>query len=107
MLNLQAKFVAIRGLGANMIAKGALNTKAQKADFNKLIVKNLELAGYPSNPLEDGSLEKYRLVKIDISKLVGLALEGSSLGTKDAGRCKNFWALGLMFWMYQRKTRAR
>ena len=67
-------------------------------------VKNLELAGYPSNPLEDGSLEKYRLVKIDISKLVGLALEGSSLGTKDAGRCKNFWALGLMFWMYQRET---
>ena len=67
-------------------------------------VKNLELAGYPSNPLEDGSLEKYRLVKIDISKLVGLALEGSSLGTKDAGRCKNFWALGLMFWMYQRDT---
>ncbi|MBP6608560.1 MAG: 2-oxoacid:acceptor oxidoreductase subunit alpha [Deltaproteobacteria bacterium] len=67
-------------------------------------VKNLELAGYPSNPLEDGSLEKYRLVKIDITKLVGLALEGSSLGTKDAGRCKNFWALGLMFWMYQRET---
>ena len=67
--------------------------------------KNLELAGYPTNPLDDENLgQRYRLVKIDISKLTTLALEGSGLGTKDAGRCKNFWALGLMFWMYQRET---
>lgn len=67
--------------------------------------KNLELAGYPHNPLDDESLgQRYRLVKIDISKLTALALEDSGLGTKDAGRCKNFWALGLMFWMYQRET---
>lgn len=67
--------------------------------------KNLELAGYPTNPLDEESLgQRYRLVKIDISKLTALALEGSGLGTKDAGRCKNFWALGLMFWMYQRET---
>ncbi|HND12179.1 MAG TPA: 2-oxoacid:acceptor oxidoreductase subunit alpha [Pseudomonadota bacterium] len=67
--------------------------------------KNLELAGYSSNPLEDGGLDKkYRLIQIDISKLTGLAVEGSGLGNKDAGRCKNFWALGLMFWMYQRET---
>ncbi len=49
--------------------------------------KNLELAGYPTNPLDDESLgQRYRLVKIDISKLTTLALEGSGLGTKQAGR---------------------
>jgi len=67
--------------------------------------KNLELAGYKSNPLDDDTLEeRYRVVPIDISKLTALALEGTGLGSKDAGRCKNFWALGLMFWMYQRDT---
>ena len=45
----------------------------------------------------------YRL-KIDISKLTTLALGRPGLGTKDAGSLQELWALGLMFWMYQRKT---
>src|SRR5215813_2069062 len=65
---------------------------------------NLERAGYKSNPLEDGSLDKYRLYKIDISKLTQNAAEGLGLSTKEVARCKNFWALGLMFWMYNRPT---
>jgi 2-oxoglutarate ferredoxin oxidoreductase subunit alpha len=65
---------------------------------------NIERAGYKSNPLEDGSLDKYRLHKIDISKLTQNAAEGLGLSTKEVGRCKNFWALGLMFWMYNRPT---
>ncbi len=63
---------------------------------------NLEKAGYKGNPLEDGSLDRYRTFKIDISKLTGNALADSGLSTKEIGRCKNFFTLGLMFWMYNR-----
>lgn len=63
---------------------------------------NLSKAGYKSNPLEDGSLSKYKLHAIDISKLTAQTLEGSGLSTKEIGRCKNFFALGLMFWLYNR-----
>jgi 2-oxoglutarate ferredoxin oxidoreductase subunit alpha len=65
---------------------------------------NLERAGYKANPLQDGTLEKYRLFQIDISKLTQNAAEGLGLSTKEVQRCKNFWALGLMFWMYNRPT---
>ncbi len=64
--------------------------------------KNLEMAGYKTNPVDDGSLDKYRTYKIDINKLVHLALADTGMSTKDIGRCKNYWALGLMFWMYNR-----
>jgi 2-oxoglutarate/2-oxoacid ferredoxin oxidoreductase subunit alpha len=63
---------------------------------------NLKKAGYQSNPLEDGSLDKYRLHAIDISHLTMAALEGSELTNKEKGRAKNFFALGLVFWMYGR-----
>jgi 2-oxoglutarate ferredoxin oxidoreductase subunit alpha len=65
---------------------------------------NLDKAGYKSNPLEDGSLDKYRTYKIDISKLTATALSDSGLSTKEIGRSKNFFTLGLMFWMYSRDT---
>ena len=63
---------------------------------------NLKKAGYQSNPLEDGSLGKYRLHAIDISHLTMAALEGSELTNKEKGRAKNVFALGLVFWMYGR-----
>ena len=63
---------------------------------------NLEKAAYQTNPLEDGSLSRYRLYAFDISKLTAQALADTGLGTKEVGRCKNFFALGLMFWMYNR-----
>jgi 2-oxoglutarate ferredoxin oxidoreductase subunit alpha len=66
------------------------------------IPKNLEMAGYKTNPLDDGSLDKYRTHKIDITKLTHTALADTGLGTKEIARCKNFFALGLMFWMYNR-----
>jgi 2-oxoglutarate ferredoxin oxidoreductase subunit alpha len=65
---------------------------------------NLEKAGYTSNPLEDGSLSKYQVYAIDISKQVALALEGSGLSAKEVARCKNFYALGLAFWLYNHPT---
>ncbi len=63
---------------------------------------NLKKAGYASNPLEDGSFEGYRLFKIDISTLTSNALADSGLSKKDIGRCKNFFALGLMLCLYSR-----
>jgi 2-oxoglutarate ferredoxin oxidoreductase subunit alpha len=64
---------------------------------------NLKKAGYDINPLDDPSLpQKYRLHQIDISQLTMAALEGSELSVKEKGRCKNFFALGLVYWMYGR-----
>jgi 2-oxoglutarate ferredoxin oxidoreductase subunit alpha len=63
---------------------------------------NLEKAGYAKNPLEDGSLAGYQVHAVDIGKLTETALTGSGLGTKDVARCKNMFALGLMYWMYSR-----
>uniref|UniRef100_A0ABX1N676 2-oxoacid:acceptor oxidoreductase subunit alpha n=1 Tax=Aromatoleum buckelii TaxID=200254 RepID=A0ABX1N676_9RHOO len=63
---------------------------------------NLAKAGYTSNPLEDGSLDGYRLFKIDISALTAAALRDSGLSKKEVGRCKNYFALGLMLCLYGR-----
>ncbi|HWN67012.1 MAG TPA: 2-oxoacid:acceptor oxidoreductase family protein, partial [Haliangium sp.] len=64
---------------------------------------NLKKAGYETNPLDDPSIpQKYRLHQIDISQLTMAALEGSELSVKEKGRCKNFFALGLVYWMYGR-----
>ena len=72
-----------------------LNTDA----FDK---KNLKLAGYESNPLEDGTLDGYDVMDIPITTLTFNALEESTLNQKEKSRCKNFFALGLMYWMYNR-----
>ncbi|MBI4990435.1 MAG: 2-oxoacid:acceptor oxidoreductase subunit alpha [Rhodocyclales bacterium] len=63
---------------------------------------NLAKAGYKSNPLEDGSLGGYRLYRIDISDLTAHALKDAGLSKKDVGRCKNYYALGLMLSLYSR-----
>ncbi|HUJ24668.1 MAG TPA: 2-oxoacid:acceptor oxidoreductase subunit alpha [Myxococcales bacterium] len=65
---------------------------------------DLERAGWKSNPLTDGSLDGYRLIKVDFEHLVAKAVEGSGVSAKDAGRSKNFYALGLVFWIYSRDT---
>ncbi len=64
---------------------------------------NLEKAGYKTNPLDDPSLKhSYKLFPVDMSKLTELALAGSGLSSKDVARCKNYFALGLMYWLYSR-----
>ncbi len=64
---------------------------------------NLKKAGYATNPLEDGSLEGFRLFKIAITTANRAALRGEvSITPKEIDRCKNFWALGLMYWLYDR-----
>lgn len=64
--------------------------------------RNLNLSGYTANPLKDGSLSKYQLFEVDVTKLTQLALAESSLSSKFIDRSKNFFALGLMYWMYNR-----
>ena len=64
---------------------------------------NLEKAGYKSNPLEDEALKQnYRVFQVDMGKLTELALAGSGLSSKEVARCKNYFALGLMYWLYSR-----
>jgi len=63
---------------------------------------NLDKAGYKSNPLEDGSLDGYQLFKIDIAEFTANALRDSPLSKKDVGRCKNYFALGVMLCLYSR-----
>lgn len=66
--------------------------------------KNLKLAKYPDgvNPLKDGSLEKYRVHEIDVTKITRTALADSGLGTKEMDRSKNMFVLGYIYWMYNR-----
>ena len=94
----------------------AMNPAALRANLSDLVENgilivntgtftppNLKKAGYEKDPLADETLrQKYRLHGIDISKLTNAALDETDLTTKEKGRCKNFFALGLMFWAYSR-----
>ena len=71
-------------------------------DSGTFTEKNLRKAGYDHDPLEDGSLKGFRVVKIDMSQLTLDALKDSGLSKKDALRCKNMWALGLVYWIFDR-----
>jgi 2-oxoglutarate ferredoxin oxidoreductase subunit alpha len=75
-------------------------------DAGTFSARNLEKAGYTSNPLEDGSLAKYRKLAIDISKMTLAAVENQKLSQKEALRCKNMWTLGLVFWLYGRRRKS-
>ncbi|ACF13951.1 pyruvate flavodoxin/ferredoxin oxidoreductase domain protein [Chloroherpeton thalassium ATCC 35110] len=64
--------------------------------------KNLRLAGYPEgvNPLEDGSLSNYELIKVDVIRLTRAALADSGMPQKTIDRSKNMFVLGLLYWLY-------
>src|SRR3990172_3942804 len=76
------------------------------ADGGSFTERNLSKAGYSANPLEDGSLTPYQVIRLDVSKLTLDAVEPFGLGQKEALRCRNMWALGLMLWMYDRHRQA-
>jgi 2-oxoglutarate/2-oxoacid ferredoxin oxidoreductase subunit alpha len=63
---------------------------------------DLRKAGYQNNPLDDGSLSGFRVVQAPINKLTLEATKETGLGAKDADRCKNMFALGLVYWLYGR-----
>jgi len=64
--------------------------------------KGLAQAGYETDPTEDGSLDKYKLHTVPMTKLTRLAVEDCGLSQKEADRCRNFFAMGLVFWLYDR-----
>ena len=67
--------------------------------------RNLDKAGYGTNPLEDGSLDAYRVHRIPMTALTTAAVEEvEGAGTRDAGRAKNLFALGVVSWLYGRPT---
>ncbi len=66
--------------------------------------RNLAKAGYQQDPRNIGILDGYQLVTIDISKMTLEAVQAFALSKSDASRCKNFWALGLVLWMFGRGT---
>ncbi len=95
----------------------AMNPAALKADLNRLagggtvIVnedafeeRNLEKAGYVDNPLEDGSLDGYTVIPIPMTKLTQEVCADLDVKPRVAERSKNFFALGLVSWMYTRPT---
>ena len=88
----------------------ALKTNLENLKPNGILIinvggfkdRNLKLAHYHSNPLEDGSLDKYKLFAVDMNTLTHKALEELGLSAKIVDRCKNFFALGMVFWLYNR-----
>jgi len=72
------------------------------ADKDGFDAGNLKKAGYASDPLEDGSLSQYQIFVVDMTGMTLKALEDLKLSNKVASRCKNFFALGLCSWLYNR-----
>ncbi len=70
-----------------------------KEQFNE---QNLKKAEYKSNPLTDGSLDLYQMFQVDITKLTATTLRDTNLPARTVNRCKNFFALGLTSWMFNR-----
>jgi len=64
--------------------------------------KNMKMAGLAVNPLTDGSLAHFQVYRVPISKMTANALTDMNLSTKFVDKTKNFFALGLMYWMYNR-----
>ena len=67
-------------------------------------IKNLRLANYPegANPLENGSLDNYEVIRIDVTKITRESLKDFEMGTKEKDRAKNMFVLGFLYWMYNR-----
>jgi 2-oxoglutarate/2-oxoacid ferredoxin oxidoreductase subunit alpha len=64
--------------------------------------RNMRLANAATNPLEDGTLEGYNVIKIDVTKLTREALADITMGVKEKDRCKNMFVLGFLYYMYSR-----
>jgi len=86
----------------------ALIVNIKNIDKGSIIIANsdaftpaaLEKAGYSSNPLEDGTLSNYRLLSVPVNTLTENTLKDSGLTKAQVLKCKNFYILGIMYWMY-------
>ena len=73
------------------------------ANTDEFNARNLKKADYEVSPLEDSSLEGYRVFPAEITTLTRRTLEDSGLDAKTQDRCKNFFALGMVYWMFSRQ----
>ena len=95
-----------------LIAMNPAALKVNVADLkaNGILIVNsdsfkendLRKAQMTSNPLEDHSLDKFRLFSVELERLTRAALEHLGLDAKSMDRCKNFFALGMCYWLYNR-----
>jgi 2-oxoglutarate/2-oxoacid ferredoxin oxidoreductase subunit alpha len=92
----------------------ALATNIADLKTNGILIVNtdnfkdtdLKKAQAKTNPLEDHTLDAYRLFKVDLTRLTRLALSDLGLDAKSMDRCKNFFALGMCYWLYNRSMDA-
>ena len=90
----------------------ALKTNVADLKANGILIVNsdaftetdLRKAQVTSNPLEDHSLDKFRLFSVELERLTKVALEHLGIDAKSISRCKNFFALGMCYWLYNRST---
>jgi 2-oxoglutarate/2-oxoacid ferredoxin oxidoreductase subunit alpha len=75
-------------------------------DTGAFTERNLQKAGYAASPLDDNTLAPYQVLKLDVTRHAMDAVDGLGLSQKEALRCRNMWALGLMLWMYGRSRKA-
>ncbi len=88
----------------------ALKTNLRDLESGGILIVNgdsfgksdLDKAKYAANPLEDGSLKGYRVIRVPITVLNREAVKELKLSPREADRCKNFFALGLVYWLYER-----
>jgi len=112
-LHFSSKDIRTPGDAPNILI--AMNPAALKANIaslksggmvivntDKFTDRDLEKAEYEHNPLEDDSLEGYQVVKVELGTLTKRSVEGLGLGAKESDRCKNFFALGMTYWLYNR-----
>ena len=116
-INFGARLIKTSGDALDVLV--AMNPAALKVDLPDLMPggllildsgafseRNLTKAGYAADPRKDGTLETYRVVEVDMSQMTLDAVKDSGLSKKEALRCKNMWALGLVYWMFGRKRKA-
>ena len=112
-LHFSSKDIRTPGDAPNVLI--AMNPAALKANIgalksggmvivntDKFTDRDLEKAEYEENPLEDGTLEGYQVVSVELSTLTKRSVDGLGLGAKESDRCKNFFALGMTYWLYNR-----
>lgn len=88
---------ALRVNGRDLVKGGTII--ANSDNFTAGLLKK---AGYDANPLEDDSLSAYRVIPLPINDLNANALESSPLSKQAKNRCRNFFALGIVYWLYDR-----
>jgi 2-oxoglutarate ferredoxin oxidoreductase subunit alpha len=112
-LHFSSKKIRTPGDAPNVLI--AMNPAALKANIgalkaggmvivntDKFTDRDLEKAEYEHNPLQDGSLEGFQVVEVELGTLTKRSVDGLGLGAKESDRCKNFFALGMTYWLYNR-----